>query len=191
MTRLLGILTLTAVLAAGACGGSPAAGSTTSTTVDRDKAMLDFARCMRQHGVNMPDPTTDANGGVNVRIQGDAGDKTKVDAAQKACAKYMAAGGPKNLDPAQRQALDDAMVAFARCMRAKGIDVPDPSPGGGIQISAKAGQRPPEDDPAFTAAETDCRAKHLTQVEKDLGLDGPKHTTSGGPARGTSSGGKG
>jgi hypothetical protein len=191
MTRLLGILALTAILAAGACGGTPAASSTTSTTIDNDKAMLDFAKCMRENGVNMPDPETDGNGGVSIAIEGGPGDEDTIDAAHEACEKHMPKGPMKDLDPEKRQALEDAMVAFARCMRAKGIDMPDPqtSSGGGIMMKRDAGQRAPEDDADFEAAEKDCRKLHLEQVEKDLGIDGPKRSTSGGPAKSSSSSG--
>ncbi|MEY2477667.1 MAG: hypothetical protein QOG87_2982 [Actinomycetota bacterium] len=192
MTRLIGILALTATLALGACGGgSPAAGSTTTTTIDKDKAMLDFAKCMREHGVNMPDPETDGKGGVSIAIEGGPGDEDTLDAAHEACEKYMPKGPMKDLDPEKRQALEDAMVAFARCMRSKGIEMPDPDigGGGGIKIERKAGQRAPEDDADFQAAETVCRKQHLEQVEKDLGIEGPRRSTGGGPAKGNSSSG--
>jgi hypothetical protein len=191
MTRLIGILALVATVALGACGGSPAAGSTTSTTVDPDQAMLDFAKCMREHGVDMPDPETDGAGRGRVTFSAKAGGEETMDAAQKACQKYMNAAGPGSLDPEDRQKLQDAMVAFAKCMRAKGIDMPDPQTGsgGGIVMRAKPGQRPPEDDAEFTAAEKECREQHLVDVEKDLGLEGPSRSRGGGPAKGTSTGG--
>jgi hypothetical protein len=192
MRRTLGILALTAVLAAGACGGPSAASSTTTTTIDPDEAMLAFAKCMREHGIDMPDPETDGNGRGRVTFNGKPGDETKMDAAQKACQKYMAAAGPGALDPEDRQKLQDAMLAFARCMRAKGIDMPDPQTGngGGIIMRAGPGSRPPEDDPGFDAAEKECREKHLAQTEKDLGIDGPRRSTNrSGPGSGISSGG--
>jgi hypothetical protein len=73
MGLVLGLL-LALALATGACGGAGkgsgvaslgGAGNATSTTNagggDQQKA-LNWARCMRQHGINMPDPKIDANG---------------------------------------------------------------------------------------------------------------------------------
>jgi hypothetical protein len=188
-------------LAAGACGASAASSGTTTTTVDPDKAMLAFARCMRQHGVAMPDPQTDGGGRAAISISGGPGDKDKIEAAQTACGKYMSDAGPGQLDPAKRQRLEDAMLAFARCMRGKGFDVPDPefSGSGGravVKFGAKDGQRAPDEKPGFEAADRACRKTTLEPVEKDLGLKsgGPSMKRSG-PAGATSgnstSGGKG
>jgi|Tabmets5t2r1_1033131.scaffolds.fasta_scaffold10957_2 hypothetical protein len=73
MTRIRTGLVLGLLLAVAACGGGDkgggvaslgGAGSATSTTTpvaggsDRQKA-LDWARCMRQHGIDMPDPSTE------------------------------------------------------------------------------------------------------------------------------------
>ena len=71
-------------LALAACGGSPdgdrvaslsgdgATGTTNGTarapSKDPQQAALDFARCMREHGVNMPDPEVDEQGRIRVRI---------------------------------------------------------------------------------------------------------------------------
>ncbi|HYJ73815.1 MAG TPA: hypothetical protein VE265_15225, partial [Actinomycetota bacterium] len=73
-------------LALAACGGSPdgdrvaslsgdgATGTTNGTaktpSKDPQQAALDFARCMREHGVDMPDPEVDEQGRIRVRIGG-------------------------------------------------------------------------------------------------------------------------
>jgi hypothetical protein len=192
MTRILGILALTAVLAAGACGGSSAAGSgTTSTTVDPDQAMRAFATCMREHGVDMPDPVSDGKGRGRVTLSGKPGDEQKLTDAQKACDKYMKAAGPSNLSPQNRQAMQDAMVKFAQCMRSHGIDMPDPgADGGGVMIKSKPGTREVVDDPAFQAAEKECRDKYLAPAEKKAGIDPPTkgRNSSGGASGGSSRG---
>jgi hypothetical protein len=165
-------LGLAMVLAA--CGGPPGdrvaslsgAGATTTTRAtdaaakDPQQRALDFARCMRAHGVDMPDPEVDDQGRIKVRIgaggPGGAGkrpDPKKLEAAQKACGSLIGGGdGDRQIDPAER----DAMVAFARCMREHGIDMPDPT-GNGLTVRRDSdGGGPDPDSEEFKAAEQAC-----------------------------------
>jgi hypothetical protein len=169
--RFIGI-GLGLVLALAACGGSPSgervaslSGGTPTTTTngtkaaakDPQQAALDFARCMREHGVDMPDPEVDDQGRIKVRIGADGGgarpDPRKLEAAQKACGGLMGGGdGPRQLDPVAR----DAMVDFARCMREHGIDMPDPT-GDGLLMRRKQGDPGPDpESEKFKAAEQAC-----------------------------------
>lgn len=50
--------------------------------------MLKFTQCMRQHGINLPDPKP----GQGLKLSYD-GPRAKLEAAQKACAKYQPGGG--------------------------------------------------------------------------------------------------
>jgi hypothetical protein len=159
-------------LALAACGGSPdgdrvaslsgngATGTTNGTAEDADKdpqqAALDFARCMREHGVNMPDPEVDDQGRIRVRIGAGGGgerpDPKKLEAAQQACGSLMGGGdGDRQLDPAER----DAMVAFARCMREHGIDMPDPT-GEGLMVRRDGKDDPDPESEKFQEAEQAC-----------------------------------
>jgi hypothetical protein len=159
-------------LALAACGGSPdgdrvaslsgngATGTTNGTAEDADKdpqqAALDFARCMREHGVNMPDPEVDDQGRIRVRIGAGGGgerpDPKKLEAAQQACGSLMGGGdGDRQLDPAER----DAMVAFARCMREHGIDMPDPT-GEGLMVRRDGKDGPDPRSEKFQEAEQAC-----------------------------------
>ncbi len=149
-------------------GANPTASSTNSAAASPEDQMLQFARCMRQHGVNMPDPkvVADGHGGTQgkVTINGGAGDKSKLDAAQKACQKYLPKGG--TLNPNDPQALDRALK-LARCLRAHGVNVADPKPSQpGILIQGKKG-----DDPKVRKAMEACAPAKG---------DGPGVTTSGG-----------
>jgi hypothetical protein len=163
-------------LALAACGGSPdgdrvaslsgdgATGTTNGTartpSKDPQQAALDFARCMREHGVNMPDPEVDEQGRIRVRIGGGAPgsgarpDPEKFEAAQKACGGLMGGGDDdRKLDPADR----DAMVAFARCMREHGIDMPDPTGEGGLVMRKDDDKGGPDpDSERFRQAEQAC-----------------------------------
>jgi hypothetical protein len=111
MTRtriaLLPGLLLTLALAVAACGGGAGksdgvaslggADSATSTTAagggdDRQKA-LDWARCMRQHGINLPDPQITANGIAQPLPEGMDRDDPRLRAPRQACRQYL----PDNL----------------------------------------------------------------------------------------------
>lgn len=59
--------------------------------LDKQRAL---AKCMREHGVNVPDPTAEDPG---IRIEG--GDKEKVDEAMKACGEKPPGGGQMNDEP--------------------------------------------------------------------------------------------
>jgi hypothetical protein len=145
---------------------------------DAEKAALEFARCMRQHGIDMPDPKISGNR-IAQEFKASPGSKGPDDpgfkAAQQACNKYLPNGGqPPKLNPQERQQL----VAFARCMREHGIDVPDPGPNGGIVVKRSGGNGrnapEPEDDPEFKAAEQACQ-KYLPNAGK-----GPALNSGGG-----------
>ena len=167
----LAVLGLGLVLALAACGGSPdgdrvaslTGGGATGTTngaaktADKDpqQAALDFAKCMREHGIDMPDPQVDDQGRVRVRVGGPDGgrpDSKKLDEAQKACGRLMGGGdGAGQIDPEER----DAMVAFARCMREHGIDMPDPT-GDGLVMRKDDDRGPDPSSEQFQAAEKAC-----------------------------------
>jgi hypothetical protein len=127
----------TSVASAGAGAG---AGSSSSTYTAR----LNFAKCMRAHGVNVPDPSANggAAGGAGGPGAGAGGFRAlrsspNFQAASTACAKYRSkAFGGGNFSPAQRAAAQQALVKFAECMRSNSIDIPDPSTstGGGFGI---------------------------------------------------------
>jgi len=59
--------------------------------------------------------------------------------------------GPGKLDPKAQ----DAMLAFARCMREHGIDMPDPT-GNGLLFNSKRGQGPDPSSSKFKEAERAC-----------------------------------
>ncbi|WP_067181061.1 hypothetical protein [Microtetraspora niveoalba] len=110
---------------ASAGGGSAATpGASASATLDPQEAGLKFAQCMREHGVDMPDPSAD--GGVRIQVPKGM-DKGKVDAAMKECQPIMEKSGigARAKDPE----VIDRLVKFARCMREHGVDVPDPVDG--------------------------------------------------------------
>jgi hypothetical protein len=165
MTRMRMGLLLGLLLALAACsggGGKPGGvaslgdGKATSTTSaggsqDERQADLAFARCMRQHGVNMPDPKVEANGRTEWQLpSGMRKDDPRLKAAQQACRQYRANGGQAQRPSPQQQ---QEMVAFARCMRQHGINIPDPKPDGTVDMRGIGVDR---DAPKFKAAERAC-----------------------------------
>lgn len=150
-----------------ACGGGGA--DVPDRVSDARDSAVKFAQCMREHGVDMPDPKVDANGGMAVTLKGgpkSGNTEADLEQAQKACGKFMEdAGAGKPLDAAAQAKLQDAMLAHARCMREHGIDMPDPefsTSGGRVtsKIRRKAGDDPSQDgpdSPRFRAADKACR----------------------------------
>jgi hypothetical protein len=135
--------------ASGAKASSSAAPSPTAS-VDRQQQLVNFARCMRAHGVQMDDPAVDSNGGVQIMIPRGT-TKDKATAAQEACKKFLPNGGtPPTMSPQQ---LEQARK-YAACMRQHGIDMSDPDPNGGRTRINKVDPN----DPKFKAALDACRS---------------------------------
>jgi hypothetical protein len=191
MTRNPLILAAVAgALALGACGSGNNGNGGAASASGQDKAFegaLKFSQCMREHGVDMPDPKRDANGGIT--LTGPPGGKRtklgdpKMKAAENACQKYMESGGGPPMDPAQQAKLQDAFVAYAGCMRGKGIDMPDPKVGShGVEMAIKTGQGGAgaptggPDSPVFKAADKACH-HFLAGVDKMGKGGGPMLST--------------
>ena len=146
-----------------------------SAQEDPQKAALEFAKCMRAHGVDFPDP--DENGGFV--ITPDVGsDADTFQKAEKACGSGLrrAPGGatpPQQLSEEDRAALQEAFLKFAKCMREHGVEIPDPdsgSPGGGFALQLPKGLKP--DDPRFRQAQEACQPL-LNEAMRKAGLSSP------------------
>ena len=171
--RLAAVLAVGALaLAVGACGGGGSArdvatvnsssgsasangGGGNGGSRDPQEEMLAFAKCMREHGVDMPDPKIGANGTAQFEVPGNPNDP-KFKAAQSTCQQQTGGGiltgnGPGRADPK----VQDAMLRFARCMRAHGVArFPDPG-GQGLLLGPDSGVDPTS--PAFKAAQKACQ----------------------------------
>jgi hypothetical protein len=126
----------------------PSGESQTDNRSDEDK-MREFAKCMREHGIEMDDPQVDSKGGAGIGIQIEPGQKDQLRAAEQACKHLLPNGGrPPQLDPEDL----DKMREFTKCLREHGLDVPDPDPNEpGIRLDA--GQDPEKADQAMEACE--------------------------------------
>lgn len=96
-----------------------------------DGGALAFAQCMREHGVDVPDPDPNGRGNVSINIPPDMS-QDEVDAAFAACEDLMDGGG-------EAASADDValMRKYSACMRENGVkDFPDPGPDGSIRFDA-------------------------------------------------------
>ena len=105
-----------------------------------EEQLLRFADCMRDNGVDFPDPVVQADGTVRFGIRPgadgaaeaqDLGRDPDLPAAAEACTDLLqgltfgggATTGPATVDITE---LQDSLLEFARCMRDNGVDMGDP-----------------------------------------------------------------
>src|SRR5215207_8567245 len=157
-TRLL-VAAVAATASLAACGATeePTSGADGREAANR-KAMLDFARCMRANGVDMPDPKFEG-GRVTQRVGGPDTDPDAMRKADKACAKYREQIKAPEMSAEDKEKFRKAALEHARCMRKQGIDMPDPmfDEDGGAQVRIGPGTRIDPDDPKFKKAQEACR----------------------------------
>jgi hypothetical protein len=152
---------------------------------EAEEAMLEFAQCMREHGIDMPDPDTSGGGAVFVgpgSEDGEAPDMEEFEAADEACRPLIEGvlGPPEEMTPEEQAEMQDQMLAMAQCMRDHGIDMPDPEFGEGGMVEQRLGSEDgegPDIDPMseeFQEAQEECA--------EEAGMDGAVFGTGpGGP----------
>jgi hypothetical protein len=161
----IAVLGVSLALIATACGSGNNAsaqiaslGSTTGTTPDTtvpantQEALLKYAACMRQNGVNMADPTFDADGnptgGGFGRNSGIDRSSAAFQTAQKACGSLLQGvslgGRGRGLN---REAIQNSLNDFTACLRGEGLQVDDITfgPPGGAGGNRTTGSGPPAD----------------------------------------------
>jgi hypothetical protein len=138
-----------------------AAGQLTQDQADQD--MVDFARCMRAHGADIPDPShRPGHAGLSVEMPAPGPTVAPVvRTALHACNHFMQpiiqmkTAGQEALAAPRLRALTD----YARCMRAHDIPMLDPNSLGELNlghppgVSGNFGRYTPQ----FHAADTACR----------------------------------
>jgi hypothetical protein len=130
----------------GAGGGSGSGGGESASV---EEGRLEFAECMRAHGVEMEDPKP----GQNIDVGG-ANDPT----TKKALAACNGKLGGQELTSGEDEELKEGALAFSRCMRDEGIDMGDPKfLGRGKFLLDIAGLD--TESPAFKAAQEACQSK--------------------------------
>lgn len=128
-----------------ACGGSDSGSRATAT---EEEAGLEFAECMRDHGVEVEDPKP----GENVAIDGSGDPTTK--RALGACDDKLDGAG-QELSASEDEEFKEGALALAKCMREQGIEMGDPKfPGPGQFLLDIDGVD--TESPAFRAAREAC-----------------------------------
>jgi hypothetical protein len=165
----LASLVAAAALGLAACGpgaSGPSGGGTsgsdeggTASTKAGSGKLLEFARCMRAHGLgSFPDPVPAPGGGYSLHIRITPGSplnphSPRYRAAQAACKAFSPSG---NLTPAQQVAANAKALKYSQCMRSHGIgSYPDPDGHGTIKVAAGPGIDPTS--PRFQQAEQACQ----------------------------------
>jgi hypothetical protein len=122
-------LLLLATVALGACGGTEEKSATPapSKSADQINQLRAYAKCMRENGVDMPDPDGDGVLRAPAVKAGSPIDK-KMETASEKCLPLLPAdvgGAPQKMTP---EDLAKAR-ALAKCMRENGVpEYPDPDP---------------------------------------------------------------
>lgn len=142
--------------AAGASSASPSGDD--EADLDPEDAMLKFAECMREHGVDMPDPSP----GGGVRMNGEGLSEDQMEAAQAACQKWMDMAEPEDGGKELTEEEKQSFLDMAACMRERGYNFPDPEFDGGRvtqKVEKGEGDLPGPDDPAFQQDMEECSAE--------------------------------
>ena len=184
--RLLAAIALTLVLglSAAACGDDSkdgdsalpdAAGASSEAPADDDEpdldpedAMLKFAQCMREHGVDMPDPEP----GGGIRVNGEGMSEDQMEAAQSACQKWMDMAEPEDGGHEMSEEEKQSFLDMAACMRERGYNFPDPVFDGGRvtqKVEKGDGDQPGPDDPSFKKDMEECSAEAGMEPPEEAG----------------------
>ncbi|MEU2660748.1 hypothetical protein ABZ615_36220 [Streptomyces sp. NPDC007325] len=119
-------------LFATACSGDAAGGKDAGSASDEGKKAdqaFEHRKCLREQGLDVPEPKPGEQG-VGLTIGGDGMSKEKMEKAFKACAD-KAGGAGFGKEPTQAD--KDKALAYAKCMRENGFNMPDPKFDGGAQ----------------------------------------------------------
>ncbi len=161
--------------------------------IDPSEAPLKFAKCMREHGIDMPDPTITGDGGVMIAIggsaetEGDAPDPKEFEAANKDCQHFMedAMGQFEPPSEEDQKKMQEQALEFAKCMREHGIDMPDPqfSAGGAFSIGVSVGG-PDSTGPVDDGPLVDFDSEEFQEASEACGGPGGGFAISTRPADG-------
>ena len=154
--------------------------SSKSSSKDSEQELLDYTKCLRKQGLDVPDPTVDANGNLQLGGGGAPGggaptdggqqiDRSAMEKAQEVCGD-LPDSVTQQFDDVDQSAMQDTLLEYAKCMRKNGVDMPDPdfsnfgTPGpgqGGGQDGGQGGGPLGDvdrDDPDFEKASEACQS---------------------------------
>ena len=136
-------------------GGNGARASALEEIVEQERQLFEFSACMRNEGIDIGDPTVDADGNVALGTpMGMITDHSGLMAAYEAC-RDLIGNRPLGHGGEDRNAVHDRLVDYAKCVRQAGYyEMPDPD------YSDTGGDLFPGldmDDPDYQAAEEACK----------------------------------
>jgi hypothetical protein len=165
-TGLIASALLLMVVLATACSrgsnapGVAGAGSSSAVSASPSEDAGDggaWARCMREHGVNIPDPVP----GIEEAHDSHESEPGWDDAFQ-ACQSLMPTGNGDVWTPSEQEL--EQLLSFAACMRAHGIQMSDPDPTTGDMTAPGSIRAEEENDPLYQAAFAACKDKLPNEV---------------------------
>jgi hypothetical protein len=145
-------------------------GSSDDAEKDPEDAFREFAECMREHGVDMPDPEVSDDGGVSFSAPEGAAPADGAEvrgsdefaSAHEACEQHLEGvvnGDGKRPNEEQQEKFREQALEHAQCMRDHGIDFPDPQFGDGGMVTQSLGGGIDPNDPTFQDAMEECSEK--------------------------------
>lgn len=187
------LLLVALALVAAACGGSNDDGvaslegeaeAANAETDERsfEESLLGFTQCLREEGLDVPDPEFDEDGNLRFQPGGGAGGDQDIELddlleARDACSEFLV-GISLSRFGIDQTALEDNLLTYAECMRGEGYDLPDPDLGSTLRRILGQGEQNPEgaadigpfgdvdfEDPDFIAADAVCRPETFTQFD--------------------------
>ncbi|HEV8298515.1 MAG TPA: hypothetical protein VGQ20_14515 [Acidimicrobiales bacterium] len=166
-----------ASLADGASEDTAAKDGEAMTEEETQEAFRQYAACMREHGVDMQDPSADGGGPQVVKPQGGSDGPTsafsvggatvtglspddptfkEADAACKHIIAGVIANARENMDPEELEKMKQQALDFAKCMREHGVDMPDPQFGENGEMTQMM-RVDGEDSAQFEQAQEACK----------------------------------
>ncbi|WP_156043665.1 hypothetical protein [Cellulomonas sp. URHE0023] len=151
------------------------AGASPTASLDPEDALIQYARCMREHGVDMPDPVDG-----RLTLNGEGIGPEKMEAADSACEKWQEMA--ESQDGGGRQLTEDEKQVFldqATCLRDRGWNVSDPvfDSDGGVKQQFGRSQDPQPGDPVPGDPQFE---KDMTECAHEVGLELPDGGSTGG-----------
>lgn len=156
----------------------PEVAGTVSEFEDQNEAILAYAQCLRDNGIEVDDPQAGAAGARAIFGRGPGSDDPTIDrrseefvAANEACAAILEASRPE-IDPEAELERLEEQLQLAQCIRDNGYEqYPDPAIGSDGRLERVRGQ-------SFTEIGIDPRSPEFQEVigecRAEIGLeDGP------------------
>lgn len=151
---------------------------------DQNEAILAYAECLRDNGIDVDDPQAGATGGRAIFGGGPGTDGPTIDrrseefiAANEACGAILEASRPETDPEAEQERLEEQLL-LAQCIRDNGYEqYPDPAIGSDGRLERTRGQE-------FGDLGIDRRSPEFQEVigvcQEEIGLEGGPGSGGGG-----------